>query len=146
MTRESEISAYLAADATLAAILLGGIYTSGDLGIEGLGESSTPDAFVDGVLLPTAIVKEQALVPFGEIVDLQEQVTGASQRIETWLYADVNDQAAMRLASNRLYTLLHGYPFDAAFKTVWTFQTPVMPELCRYPLGAKFPGSGITGV
>ncbi len=126
--REAEVSAYLRADATLAAILIGGIYASGSLPLEGLGESSTPDAFVDGLLLPTAIVRTRARVPAGGIVDLSEQVASASQMLEVWLYADVADQDALHDARQRVYELVQGHAFDAAYPSEWANELATMSE------------------
>ncbi len=126
--RESEVTAYLAADATLVAILTGGIYQSGNLPLEGLGESSTPDAFVSGVLLPTAIVRTRAPVPSGGIVDLSERVASASQILEVWLYADVADQEALFDARERVYALVQGHAFDAAYPSEWANELATMPE------------------
>lgn len=128
MTRESEAVTYLRADAALAAILTGGVYASGDLGIEGLGESSTPDAFASGVLRPTAIVRTRALVPAGGIVDLSERVASASQMLEVWLYAHVDSQNAMGLAAERIYALVQGHAFDVAYPSEWANELATMPE------------------
>ena len=126
--RESEATTHLRADAALASILTGGIYASGSLGIEGLGESSTPDAFASGVLLPTAIVRTRAFIPSGGIVDLSERVASASQMLEVWLYADVADQEALHDARQRVYEIVQGYAFDAAYPSEWANELATIPE------------------
>jgi hypothetical protein len=123
MSREGQVATLLLADATLEGILTGGIYQNGLIGIEGIrrgADSPTADAFDDstGFLLPCAVVKDTALVPFGTLRDLAEKIAGASQRVEIYFYED-RGQTAIYAARDRIFSLLEGERFSDTFKIRW---------------------------
>lgn len=102
MSREADFATVMEADATLMAILTGGVHVSGEVGPEGISRHTTPSAFdSDGYLLPCALVRQRALVPDGIVRDGQAQHVSAAQVVEIWLYEDRGysniDSAIMRL-------------------------------------------------
>jgi hypothetical protein len=121
MSREAEVAALLEADATLMAILTGGVYTVSELGREGITQDSAPGSFdSDGYLKPTAIVKQRGIVPAGSINDLREKIKSASQVVEIWLYQDTNFDA-IDSAQDRIYTVLQGEPLTGTYEMDWAF-------------------------
>lgn len=118
MAHEDAIAAILEADATLTAILTGGIYTGGEVGPLGITRDTeaTDDAFDgDGWLLPCALVKEAAIVATADVTDYGEQVQSARQRVEIWLYQD-RTYVALDSARARIRTLLMGRILDGTFE------------------------------
>lgn len=117
MSRETQIETLLEADATLMAILTGGIYTSGAVGPEGISRATTPSAFdANGYLKPTALVRQRDLVPDGNVQDGMAQMDSAIQVVEVWLYADQGDgYTAIDNAINRIYSVLRGVQLEDAF-------------------------------
>ena len=62
MSRETDFETRMEADATLAAILTGGVYTSGAVGELGITRETTSAAFdSNGYLKPCALVRQCAL-------------------------------------------------------------------------------------
>lgn len=119
MSRETDFETRMEADATLMAILTGGVYAYGSLGREGLTRESIPGAFdTNGYLKPCAIVKMRPLVPDGWIHDPDSQDTSARQVIEIWLYDDT-DYTSIDAALARLYTLFQAYQFGDTFPLDW---------------------------
>lgn len=107
------------ADATLTAILTGGVYTSAEVGHNGITQDSTPSAFdVNGNLKPTALVKNRELIPDGQVQDFIAQHTSANQVVEIWLYEE-RGYTNIDLAKARLYTLFQGYQFSTGFEVEW---------------------------
>ncbi len=120
MATEDTIAAKLNTDATLLAILTGGVYARGALGREGLTRETATAAFdANGYLEPCAVVAQRALVPDGNVQDQMSQQASASQVVEIYLYEDTgydNIDAAM----DRIYALLQGYQLSGAFPLEWT--------------------------
>lgn len=116
MSREADFKARMIADTTLMAILTGSVYTSADVGRDGITRTSAPDAFdTNGFLQPAALVKQRGNVPDYQAVDPMEQIVSAAQVVEIWLYQDTNyDQ--IDAAMTRLYTLFQGYRFSDTFE------------------------------
>lgn len=86
-------------DATLAALLTGGVYDQ--LVVNEISRQSTPDAYdEDGELLPCALVSGESATPWGPMRD--------SGRIYflVWLY-QMPGAVAIEDARTRVYTLLH---------------------------------------
>jgi hypothetical protein len=114
MSRESEVAAYLRLDATLMAILTGGIYEYMEIMPEGIrrgADSPTVSAFdANGYLKPCALVKEASLVPYGNLYDEVEKITSTSQRVEIFFYQD-RGYSAIQTAKERTYQLLTACPF-----------------------------------
>jgi hypothetical protein len=118
MSRESEVAAYLRLDATLMAILTGGIYEYMEIMPEGIrrgADSPTLSAFdANGYLKPCALVKEASLVPYGNLYDEVEKITSTSQRVEIFFYQD-RGYSAIQTAKERTYQLLTAYRFARAY-------------------------------
>jgi hypothetical protein len=129
MSREADFALRMATDATLMAILLGGVWTpSGYIlppaivvghiaGLEGISRDATPAAFSGGYLLPTSLVKQRANVPTGDIEDYNDLTTSARQIVEIWLYCDqASGYTPLDLAAARLYVLFQGYVMSDSFE------------------------------
>lgn len=118
MSLESETAAYLRADAELATLLPGGIYESSALSDIGLTDPVTaPDVWADGTFQPSAVVRQRALTPTGDLQSLSSRRTSASQVVEVWVYA--RDGTAIEAALDRVYALLMGKRFPRAFSATW---------------------------
>lgn len=131
MSRESEVAARLRADSTLMGLLTGGIYEASALGDAGITDpTTTPGAYSGGLLKPSAIVRQRMLVPFGSLRDLAEQVSGASQVVEVYVYQRGGTDT-IESALGRIYALLQGHVFDGAYPAMWSNEIGPMsaPEL-----------------
>lgn len=118
MAREDDFVSRLEDEPLLMAILTGGIYSSGEVGPEGITRDTTPGAFAGGYLLPCALVRERSEIPDGVVRDLVEQRTSTSQIVEVWVYQDRGfDQIDAALAM--IYTLMQGYAFADSFPVEW---------------------------
>lgn len=115
MAREDDFKTIMAADATLVAILTGGVYTSGVVGLEGITRDTVPAAFSGGYLLPCALVRQRGNIPTGDVEDYNDQTTSASQIVEIWLYQDRN-YTQIDLAAARLYVLFQGRVMNDSFE------------------------------
>lgn len=112
-SRENAFATRMEADATLMAVLTGGVYEAGEIGVEGISRETTPAAFSSGYLLPSALVRQRTLVPDGIVYDELEQDTSLRQVVEIWLYEDTGF-TNIDLATARLFTLFQGWqPSDA---------------------------------
>jgi len=113
MAREDAVATLLRADATLAGILTGGIYTSGQVGRVGISRETTPAAFdANGWLKPCALVKQRGNVPDGMVRDSAPVVVSAAQVVEIWLYQD-SGYSTLDSAMTRILTLLEGTTVDS---------------------------------
>lgn len=74
----------IAADAGLAALLVGGIYTFAQTGRNGISRISTPEAF-DGFLQPCAVIKAGAVDP---VAPIRDSAAAIRQIVEVSLYDD----------------------------------------------------------
>lgn len=119
MSRENDFYARMIADATLVAILTGGVWKKETTGLEGITRETAAAAFdVAGYLRPTALVRQRDIVPDGAVRDPMAQKASTSVVIEIWLYEDrgyTNIDAAM----SRLFTLFEGYQFSDSFEVQW---------------------------
>ncbi len=103
---ETGIKTFLAADATLMAILDGGIVTFDETGRNGIGPQSTPSLYdADLVLQTVLVVREVTEAPRGGIRD--SKVKSTSAPVQLWFmddgdtgYGDINT------ARERVFTLL----------------------------------------
>jgi hypothetical protein len=103
----------MTADATLMAILTGGVYKAESVGIDGITRDATPSAFSGGYLRPSALVKQRAMIPTGDVLDPMEQDTSMRQVVEIWLYADSGaGYTAIDSAYDRIFALFQGYQFS----------------------------------
>lgn len=114
MTRENDFATRMIADTTLIAILTGGVYQSGLVGLEGITRETTPAAFSSGYLRPCALVKQRGNVFTGEVEDYTDLSAAARQVVEVWLYED-RGYTAIDAAAARIYALFQGYQFGGTF-------------------------------
>lgn len=114
MAREDDFATRMLADATLVAILTGGVHKASEIGGEGISRETTPTAFdATGYLEPAALVKQRGAIPTGDVYDPMSQHTSVRQIIEIWLYADPSvGYTAIDAALSRLYVLFQGYQFN----------------------------------
>lgn len=126
MSRESEFAARIAGDATLMAILTGGVFEKALTGVEGISRERAPEAFDDvGYLLPCALVRQRELMPDGVVRDFIEQVVSTEVVVEIYLYADASaGYAAIESAKDRLRTLFEGYVLPNSFEIAWVGSLP----------------------
>lgn len=116
MAREGDFKTRMTGDATLMAILTGGVFVSGETGRDGLTRGDIAGS--DGWIRPAALVRERAVVPDGWVHDQEAQHASARQVVEIWLYEDsgyTNIDAALA----RLYILFQGYRLSGAFPLEW---------------------------
>ena len=86
MSRENDFYTRMIADATLVAILTGGVWKKESTGVEGITRETAAAAFdANSYLKPCALVRERELVPDNAVRDPMAQVTSASQTVEIWL-------------------------------------------------------------
>lgn len=111
MAREDDFATRMLADATLVAILTGGIYKSGTVGLEGITRDTTPLAFSNGYLLPSALVKQRGNVADNQVRDGIAQHTSTIQVVEIYLYQDTG-YTSIDSAKARLYVLFEGHQFN----------------------------------
>jgi len=99
MTAFATILAALAGDATLAAILTGGLYDGTE--VNDISRQATPAAYDEySELKPCAIVKPETQAPAGPHPD------GSRLYVTVWFYQQ-NGSTAIDLARVRAYHLLH---------------------------------------
>lgn len=131
MSRESEVATYLRADVPLMAILLGGIYEDGVIGVDGIRRgtgSPTADAFDEsGFLRPCALVRQRGEVPFGGLSDQKSKHASTSQVVEVYFYED-RGHTAIDLARQRTYELLQSHRLTATWGLIWALETPPVPD------------------
>ena len=117
MSYAAAIKTLLAADATLMAVLTGGIYDFLETRKLGINSVTTPSAFASGVLKPTALLKGDSETPFGGIADPNAQYITVSQLVSVWLYNDGDaGYAALATARDRIYALLQNSRVVGAFE------------------------------
>lgn len=117
MSREGDFAARMTGDATLMAILTGGVHQAGLLGVERITRETVAAAFdANGYLKPCALVQQRADVPTGDVVDYIAQVTSNRQIVEIWVYQDSPGYTAIDAALARLRTLFFGYQFSDTFE------------------------------
>ena len=110
MSYDGAIYTLLSADATLVAILTGGIYHKRDMTTEGIDRDGTPDAFdTIGLLKPCLVVSGRGNIPTNQLADPATQYTTTSQVVELWFYADRDAGLdTLESATERVYALLQG--------------------------------------
>lgn len=124
MSREDDFKTRMEADATLMAILTGGVYTKAETGREGITRDTTPDAFDgDGYLLPCALVRQRGLTPDGVLLDEMAVQASTAQVVEIYLYED-SGYSNIDAALARLFVLFFGHQFSDSFPLEWA-GTPV---------------------
>lgn len=118
MSYEAEIAVILSADATLVALLTGGIYVSATVGPLGITREATPSAFdASNYLKPCALVKQRDKVTTGDVLDFDAKIESVRQMVEVWLYADSGDgYTTLDSAGARIRTLLMGRQLTDSFE------------------------------
>jgi hypothetical protein len=118
--REVEVADFLRTDATLVALVPGGIYPHAWLANVRGGLSNAEvmtKVWTGGVFRTTLVIRARAAVPTGDLQSIRTQRTSTSQALEVWSYGLT--AAAIEAALNRVYTLLMGKRLTAAFSAVW---------------------------
>lgn len=126
MTKESELADLLRADATLMAILTGGVFTDEEVGIEGIrrGEDDSADdrysptatAFdEEGYLKPCALVRELGEIPVARTQTSDS--TGLSQMVQIYFYQD-RDSDQIEAARLRAWDVLNGQRLGRSYP-IW---------------------------
>ncbi len=116
MSFEAEVAVILAADATLLALLTGGIYVSATAGPLGITRDTVPAAFdANGYLKPAALVKQRNKVTTGDVLDFDAKIESARQVVEVWLYQD-SGYETLDTAAARVRTLLMGRQLTDSFE------------------------------
>lgn len=120
MSRESLFAARMTADATLAALLPGGVYQAMQLFEPGIARSNaqTANAFdtdINKSLKTCALVRERAEVPDGVVRDGMVQLLSTVQVVEVWAYKE-GTLEALDLIKDRMISLFEGWPIDSGFE------------------------------
>lgn len=113
---------YLAADATLAGYLTGGLYAAVDVPGGEITRQATPAAFDEfGEILPCGLVNGGGDVPAGPTDHSGEML------VSVWLYHRTSD-AANETAAARVRALLHKHPLPGTYEVRWASDGPVFFE------------------
>lgn len=136
MSVEAAVVAKLQADATLAALLTGGIYADtalvGGVGLNGINVRDTPAAFdASGYLLPCARVRERAPQPYPASRPLRFAYPAVTARtvVEIHLYQNAGTGwATVTTAKARVFALLEGKSATGIFVMRWSGGLPPMPD------------------
>lgn len=119
MTAESEIYDVLTGDATLMALLTGGVYINTTISEIAINRNTTTSAFQSGdmsFLKPLLIIKTGVERAWGGLYDINTSYQSTYKLDELWYYDDRGaGYNTLRSASNRVYTLLNGRGVDGAF-------------------------------
>lgn len=116
MSRESLFAARLEANAPLMALLPGGVYQAGELGLEGITRDVAPAAFdANGYLETAALVRERSEVPDGIIRDFNVPLASTIQIVETWFYGS-GTQEELEPIRPLAFALLQGWQIDDGFE------------------------------
>lgn len=118
MSFESEVAAILTGDATLMALLTGGVHVSATVGQLGITREAVGAAFdASGWLKPTLLVRQRNRVPTGDVLDFDAKIESARQMVEVWLYADGSaGYATLDSAAARVRSLLMGRQLTGSFE------------------------------
>ena len=136
MSRETDFETVMEADATLMAILTGGVHTRESLGDEGLARETVPTAFdSNGFLKPCSVVRQRAAVNDGAVDDMQAQEASVQQVVELWFYDD-SGFTNIDSAKARSKVLFHGYQFNDSFPLEWAGE-PITRDYDRGALNGR---------
>lgn len=135
-TREQQFKEAMLADATLVALLTGGIYTDEEIGIEGLHRgdidpsssnySLTAAAFDErGELLPCAVIRQGGVMPYGNTQNPSQQISGTAQRVEVFFYQN-RRYTVVDAARERNYFVLQGKRLSSpgSYPITWMADSP----------------------
>jgi hypothetical protein len=116
MSREDDFATRMTGDATLMAILTGGVFKRGSVGLEGITRESAASAFdTAGFLKPCALVAQRGNIPDGVVKDFTDRSISGVQVVEIYVYQDrIYDK--IDLALERLKVLFLGYQFTGTFE------------------------------
>lgn len=138
-SREEQIRDLLIADATLMAILTGGIYTSEEIGVEGIrrGDEDTEStdysitavAFDEhGVLKPCAVVRQEDVNPYPLTRSQANKIAGVTQLVNIFYY-QFRRHDMIDAAVTRVYELLEGERIPDAYPLIWENETGYFPDV-----------------
>jgi hypothetical protein len=114
------VETLIEANAPIMAILTGGVYAYGALGIEGLTRESVAAAFdANGFLKPCLIVKQRAAVPDLILDDMITKESSTGQALELWIYED-RGYSSIDSVLPLLKALLHGTRLTNSFPLEWS--------------------------
>jgi hypothetical protein len=141
MSYATLIHTRLAADATLVAIMTGGIVLYSTLKGKGVSRTTLPSAYTQvagkpTTLKPLLVVKGRAVTPTNTLRDHSEQYVSTRQVVELWLYNDSGaGWTALANGAARAYTLLQDRPVTGSFSISLTSEIlderePTMDEAC----------------
>lgn|GEM_PF-4227285 len=118
MTFISILQDFLADDAVLMALLVGGLYTYEQTGRSGISRSSTPDAYdAAGFLQACAVLKAGAA---RQTEAIRDETGGATQALEIYLYDDGDSgYGTILTARDRMVALLDRQWIDGAGSLRW---------------------------
>lgn len=120
MSREADFKTRADANAPLMAVLTGGFYVAGSLGLLGITRETTPAAFdANGYLKPCALARQRPLIPDLQAVDFTAQVASATQVIEIYVYQDGPGYTSIDSALSIMFTLFYGHKFSDSFPVEW---------------------------
>lgn len=121
MALEDDFATRMLADATLMAILDGGVFKAGTVGLEGITRETASTAFdANGYLEPVALVRQRGNVPDGNVRDGMAQKTSAVQVVEIYVYTDsAAGFTEIDAAIDRLYELFEGWQPSNSFPVEW---------------------------
>lgn len=121
-TYADSITTLLSGDATLTAILTGGVHNYSGLGRKGLERIQTSQAFspTTGIIKPVCIVLMLEERPDGQAFDPGSGYMSTVTPVYTYLY-DNGDAGygAIAQAQARIYTLLNAQQIPNAFQVLW---------------------------
>ena len=131
MSKEEDVAVLLRADATLTALLTGGIYTEEELGVEGFrrGEDSPCDAAFDddGLLKPCALVRETGDTPFGDVRNLADRFTAMSKMVIIFFF-QMRGHDVIDLAKVESYRILEGVRLGRTYPIWLVGETSPVPD------------------
>lgn len=130
MTREEQIKDLMLADATLMALLDGGVYTEQEVGVEGIRrgpDSPTADAFnADGTLRTCALVREGPLAPMAGT----RTANGSHALMQTiYIYFyEMRGKDEILPAKDRTFQVLNRVKLTRTYPIDWSFETAPVPD------------------
>lgn len=130
MSKEDLAKTILINDSELMDILLGGVYTYEEIGVEGVRRdvgSPTENAFdADGVLLPIAVIHEGQEVPYGNVRGTD--FTALSKTIIIHL-SQFRGHDQIDLAAARIKLILDQKRLGKSFPIWHIFTSPPIPDV-----------------
>lgn len=126
-TRERQIADVLLADATMVSLLPGGIYTSQEIGVEGIrrGEDSPTNAAFDenGYLLGCAVVRQRDVNSYGaNLRSHKDKLNIIGQMVEVYYY-EYRGHDIIEPAKARAYQVLEGLRLEDSYPLMWSYET-----------------------